>query len=109
LQKNDLGKALDDYDRALELDPKLVPARIYRGKTHFLLGQFEKAIEDLNQALTLNPQEPYPHFLLGQAYQGMGEKKQAGVAYRRYLDSSHSPELCQEARQHLSEMGIKAS
>jgi tetratricopeptide (TPR) repeat protein len=107
-QKNDLEKALSDYDRALELDPKLSPARIYRGKTHFLLGQFEKAIEDLNQALNLNPQDPYPLFLLGQAYQGMGEKKQAGVAYRRYLDSSHSPELCQEARQHLSELGIKA-
>jgi predicted negative regulator of RcsB-dependent stress response len=47
--------------------------------------------------------------LLGQAYQGMGEKKQAVAAYQRYLDSSQSPELCREARMHLQELGIKAA
>jgi tetratricopeptide (TPR) repeat protein len=107
LKNNNLEKALGDYDRALELNPKLLPARIYRGKTHILLGQFEKAIEDLNQALTLNPKDPYPLLLLGQAYQGMGEKNKAVAAYQKFLNSSNSLGLSQEARQHLAELGIK--
>ena len=108
LQKDDLEKALGDYDRALELNPKLVPARIYRGKTLLLLGKFEKAIEDLDQSLALDPKETYPLLLLGQAYQGIGEKKQAVASYQRYLNSSQSPELSSEARMHLAELGIKA-
>jgi tetratricopeptide (TPR) repeat protein len=108
LQKNDLEKALCDYDRALELNSRLVPARTYRGKTLLLLCRFAQAIEDLDQAIALDPKEPYPLLLLGQAYQGLGERKQAVTAFQRYLNSSQSPELCREARQHLAELGTKA-
>lgn len=108
LQKNDLEKALCDYNRALELNPKLVPTRIYRGKTFLLLGRFAQAIEDLDQAIALDPKDPYPLLLIGQAYQGLGERKQAVAAFQKYLNSSQSPELCQEARQHLAELGTSA-
>ena len=64
---NTLGRyedALQDYDRALEIDPNLANGYINRGSAYSHLGQYEKAIADYEKGLELDPEidEP-PGFL----------------------------------------------
>jgi Flp pilus assembly protein TadD len=39
-------KALDHYNRAIELDPNLAEAYMYRGVLHMLMGNEDKALQD---------------------------------------------------------------
>ncbi|MBI4569544.1 MAG: tetratricopeptide repeat protein [Planctomycetes bacterium] len=49
--KRDLSRAIKDYDKALEVDPKKVPAYTARGQTHLEMGEYQKAVDDLDAAL----------------------------------------------------------
>lgn len=49
-------RAIADFNRTLELDPKNVPALIARGSTYSDLGQFGRAIADFGRAIDLSPQ-----------------------------------------------------
>jgi tetratricopeptide (TPR) repeat protein len=46
-----LGAALDDHDRALELNPRLTDALLNRGVIHLRQGRHRAAIGDLERAL----------------------------------------------------------
>jgi tetratricopeptide (TPR) repeat protein len=63
-----LGKvdeAIQDYNRALELKPKLVSARIYRSTLRFeRLGDYEGAIADGEAAIVSEPQNIAAYHLL---------------------------------------------
>jgi tetratricopeptide (TPR) repeat protein len=53
-----LGKyeaSLKDYDRAIEIDPKLANAYVNRGSAYSHLGEYEKAIADYEKGLALDP------------------------------------------------------
>jgi tetratricopeptide (TPR) repeat protein len=50
-------KAIQDYDQAIELNPKDFNAFNNRGPAYAKLKQFEKAIQDYNQAIELNPKD----------------------------------------------------
>jgi tetratricopeptide (TPR) repeat protein len=52
--KNDLDRAIADYDKALQLDDNLVTA--YGGRARAYRGKGERAKEDLEAALRLDPQ-----------------------------------------------------
>jgi tetratricopeptide (TPR) repeat protein len=49
-------KAIQDYNQAIELDPKYTHAFNNRGTAYIKLKQFEKAIQDYNQAIELDPE-----------------------------------------------------
>ncbi len=56
--KYHLGKyqdAIEDLDKAIELDPKLKNAYYGRGDVKYALGNFQDAIEDYNKAIELMP------------------------------------------------------
>ncbi len=107
LRQNDLERALVDYNKALELDPKLGPACTYRGQTYLKMSRFVQAAEDFNRSLLLQPGDMYVHLWLGQAYQGMGEGKKAIAQFQEVMKSSDRPELRQQARGHLAELGVE--
>jgi TolB-like protein/class 3 adenylate cyclase/Tfp pilus assembly protein PilF len=50
-----LDEALRCFDRAIRADPNYAYAWMWRGNTRSYLGDAERAIEDLQQALRLNP------------------------------------------------------
>jgi tetratricopeptide (TPR) repeat protein len=50
--------AREAFDRALELDPSLAVAWYNRGLLHSQAGQFEEALEDVQQAAILRPDDP---------------------------------------------------
>ena len=52
------AKAVATYTKAIEREPKYSFAYIGRGDAHALNGNFDRAIQDYNQAARLNPSNP---------------------------------------------------
>jgi tetratricopeptide (TPR) repeat protein len=48
-------KALDDYDRAIQLDPQYTDAYHNRGRVYYDLKEYQKALADYDSALQLDP------------------------------------------------------
>jgi tetratricopeptide (TPR) repeat protein/serine/threonine protein kinase len=55
-------KALRDFSKALDLDPKLTNAWANRGWTYSKLGKFENAVADYSRAIEQMPKDP-DHFI----------------------------------------------
>ena len=53
---NELGKAVDAYTRALQLDLRNVDALAGRGEIYLHYGRHREAIDDLSEAIRLDPQ-----------------------------------------------------
>ena len=56
-QKNDMVKAVADYNQAIWLDPTLLATHNNRGKAYARMGLYRQAIDDFNQELELNPND----------------------------------------------------
>ena len=61
-------RAIDDLNRAIELDPNLATAYLNRGAAYNSLGQYERAIDDLARAIKLDPRNAGAHTNIGLAY-----------------------------------------
>jgi lipoprotein NlpI len=68
-----LPDAMEDFQRAVELDPDYVPALINRGHLRQQMGDNEGAITDLNRALMLNPSSSQACLNRGLARQSIGD------------------------------------
>jgi tetratricopeptide (TPR) repeat protein len=55
--KGDYERALADYDAAIKLDPKDLPALTYRGQIHRLAGNYDLALADLDAAIGITPDD----------------------------------------------------
>jgi tetratricopeptide (TPR) repeat protein len=78
-------KAIADYNRALELEPRNVPARYSRGNAYGKQGRHEQAIADYNALLAINPAFPHAYVKKGLAYEQMGRPQEALTVYKAYL------------------------
>jgi tetratricopeptide (TPR) repeat protein len=78
-------KALADFDRALELDPKLAKAYANRAEVYRILGQFEKVIGDTTEAIRLDPTYNAFFTVRGLAYEQQGEPSRARADYNKAL------------------------
>lgn len=65
LKKGGLNKAIDNYNKAIELNPKLPTAYTGRGKAWSTKDELDKAIADYNKAIDIDPK-------YGKAYRERG-------------------------------------
>ncbi|UCG28262.1 MAG: tetratricopeptide repeat protein, partial [Bacteroidales bacterium] len=63
-----LDTALFYFNKALELDPTLADAYAERGRYYFEKGQIQKAINDLEKAITISPNNSVGYLWLGSTY-----------------------------------------
>jgi tetratricopeptide (TPR) repeat protein len=70
-------KAMDDFDRALQINPKLANALAYRGLCHEQFGDYDKAIADLTEAARLAPDEAIVYVWRGNVYRAQDETGKA--------------------------------
>ena len=70
-------EALDDVNKALETCPYLTQARQDRATALIRLNRYSDALGDLRVAIQANPDEPRLHFMLAQAYRGLGRITEA--------------------------------
>jgi tetratricopeptide (TPR) repeat protein len=54
-RQNDLAGAVEDYSRALKLDPRYLPALANRASARYHLKQYDKVVEDCTRALRRQP------------------------------------------------------
>ena len=50
----DYGRAMNDINKALELDPKYIKAYVRRGNIEFALKQYHKALRSFKEGLAIN-------------------------------------------------------
>ncbi|MCX7696115.1 MAG: tetratricopeptide repeat protein [Bacteroidales bacterium] len=90
LQQNETAK--DIFNSILETHPWHHPSHYELGKLFFNEGKYDKAIEHLNKAVKLDPNNIWYKILLAQSYIMMGEYKDAIEVYekltRQYPNSS---------------------
>ncbi|MBE9595184.1 MAG: tetratricopeptide repeat protein, partial [Proteobacteria bacterium] len=70
-------RAIEDYDKALELNPKYAMAYHNRGGAYANLKQYERAIEDYNKAIELNPNYAKAYGNRGIAYSEIGKYEES--------------------------------
>jgi len=64
----DYKKAIEDYDKAIEINPQYAKAYNNRGVAYGKLKEYKKAIEDFDKAIKINPQYAAAYNNLGKAY-----------------------------------------
>ena len=75
--------AMEEFLRAIQLDPKLTQAYEYLGETQLGQHEYQDAITSLTQAERLNPADPELEDHLGDAYRQSGKKEEAQAAFGR--------------------------
>ena len=80
-QHNDPNSAIEDYRKALEIDPKLAEARANLGAALSSAGQFDAAIAEDTKALASAPDKTAVRMNLGLAYYKKGDMGDAHAAF----------------------------
>jgi tetratricopeptide (TPR) repeat protein len=75
------SKAVDAYDRCVQLDPHNADALLNCGTIYYEDGNFEKAVDYFQRALAAQPKNALAHFNLGSVLEDLGKLEEA----RRYL------------------------
>jgi tetratricopeptide (TPR) repeat protein len=79
-------KAIEDFNRAMEIDPYLAMAYGNRGTIWSYLKQFDKAIEDCNIAIIVDPKETASYFQRGWIYGDLGDLEKAIKDYSKAIE-----------------------
>ncbi|MBE9511913.1 MAG: tetratricopeptide repeat protein [Bacteroidetes bacterium] len=75
--------AIDEFTKAVELDPDFAKAYIERGKLYDKAGNKEAAIEDFSKAVIFEPKNKELFYYLGKCYNEAGKYNKALVALNR--------------------------
>lgn len=82
----DGAKAQAHFEKALELEPKNLEAKVGMARVKALAGDTASAIALLEQAVLLNPKPERVYYELGRIHESSGDFQQAVEAYRKALE-----------------------
>lgn len=88
-------EALADIDKALHTCPDLTQAKQDRATALIRLNRYSEAVSDLEAALKTSPDEPHLHFLLAQAYRGMGKSGEANAEMATFAKLEQSARVAE--------------
>ena len=94
-------EAIVQYDKAIELDPKLAVAYNNRGWAYNEIGQWNLAIIDLDKAIELNPELAWAYNNRGNTYFDKGKIDNAIADWNKVIEVSTNPDLIQAAREAI--------
>ena len=100
LEARDYAHALADFDAMLQRNPADADALFGRGRTHAAQGRVDRALEDLNRAVALNP---WPGALVarGDALEKKGDLAAALADYRKALAAAPDDKEAQDGVKRL--------
>ena len=81
-----LKRAIEDFNKAIDLNPEDAGAYNNRGLAYGKTGNFHAAIQDFNTAIDLNPEDALFHSGRGVAYFWTGNFHAAIEDYSRAID-----------------------
>lgn len=83
--EKDYHGAIEDYSKAIELNPSFIEAYVKRGEAHYKMGDARGALKDCNQALRLNPDLSEAYYHQGRARYRLGYTQAAIEAYTQAI------------------------
>ena len=83
--EKDYQGAVEDYTKAIELNPHFVEAYIKRGATLYKMGNARGALKDCSQALRINPNSSKAYYYQGRARYRLGYTQAAIEAYTQAI------------------------
>jgi len=75
--------ALQDFNRAISLNPSLAPAYNNRGNLLYDRGEIEKALADYTRSIELNPENPLAYANRGLTLLSLGRAEEAARDFAR--------------------------
>jgi len=85
-----MGESVAEFRQALDLDPHLLPVRLYLARVYIDLGRFARAREELETALTEAPGNPEFLALLGESERQLKNPARAVEILRQALQADES-------------------
>ena len=79
-------KAIEDYNKAIELNPNDAEVYTNRGNPYYKLKRYEKAIEDYSKAIKLNPNDAVAYYNRGNAYDELKRYEKAIEDYSKAIE-----------------------
>ncbi|MDO4177863.1 MAG: tetratricopeptide repeat protein [Phascolarctobacterium sp.] len=80
-----VSEAIENYNKALELDANYAPSYYNRGVCLTTLGESEKALADFNKAIELNEKYVSAYNSRGEYYLAKGDKEKALADFNKAL------------------------
>ena len=96
-------EAIPYLNKAVQLEPKLLPAQRTLGRAYLQLGRPQQAIPHLKAALPIDD-DGNVHYLLARAYQTSGRADLAKAAIKDYQEIAQSAKSEEEATQQEVEI-----
>ena len=78
-------KALEDFNRAIKIDPQLAGGYLGRANTLSTMGQYQEALEDYDRTLEIDPNLANAYINRGSAYSHLGQYEKAIADYEKGL------------------------
>jgi tetratricopeptide (TPR) repeat protein len=108
-QLKDLDGALEDYNIAVNLDPKHVEGYDYRADVWRAKGNIDRALVDYEMAILLDPTYAAAYYSRGRVYETRGDIDKARADYNAALAVPEKDRIAKwaqdQARQRLKELG----
>ncbi len=91
--KGEYDLAIVDYNKALELNSKSVPAYFNRGRAFYFKREFASAIDSYTKVIELTPKDSIAFYSRGVSYEKMGDNLKAIEDYQKAveLDENNEP------------------
>jgi tetratricopeptide (TPR) repeat protein len=104
-QHGNSDEALAAVQRALDMCPSLMQARLDRARALISLDRQADAVKDLEIVEKADPAEPSTHFLLAQSYRALGKTQEAQAEMKIFsqLEESARAATAERAKQVLQE------
>ncbi|KAK8167355.1 hypothetical protein BC567DRAFT_13603 [Phyllosticta citribraziliensis] len=98
----DYEKAIKEYSKAIEADPKSATYRSNRAAALMSSNRFEEALEDCRAADQLEPNNPKILHRLARVYTNLGRPQEALDVYERAGASATDKAAAQQMAQHIA-------
>ncbi len=86
LNLNKPGKALEDFNRAIEIDPTRADGYVGRANTLNTLGRYQEALKDYDKAIEIDPKLANAYVNRGSAYSHLEQYQKAIADYEKGLE-----------------------
>ncbi|MCR4293843.1 MAG: hypothetical protein NUV76_13335, partial [Candidatus Kuenenia sp.] len=100
-------KSLEDYNKVIELSPRLAGVYFERGQIKNQLERTDEALVDFNTSIGLFPFNPFAYLHRGNTFRKLGMNENALKDYLTYLKLNPNAPDAEEIKREIEDMQYK--
>lgn len=89
MKESNLDKVVEYLTKSIELEPRYIPAHLYRGIAHFYNKQTDKAMADFQQVLKMDGKNVVAIAYLGKVYEAKNQDQAALGQYDKAIKQNN--------------------